>query len=87
MEAAKKKSGKKKSNLSYGETKTMKSLGEYIKEERNKQGLSLEQLSEKAFGNPHTKKTISQIERGLGPEVKFITIVRVFTGLGIDLGF
>lgn len=86
MEATKKKSGKKKSNLSFGETKTMKSLGAYIKAEREKQGLSLEQLSEKAFGNPHTKKTISEIERGLKHETQFITIVRIFTGLGLDLG-
>ena len=87
MEATKKKSGKKKSNLSFGETKTMKSLGAYIKAEREKQGLSLEQLSEKAFANPHTKKTISEIERGLVSEVKFITIVRIFNGLDISLGF
>ena len=86
MEAAKKKTGRKKSNLSYGETKTMKSLGAYIKSEREKQGLSLEQLSEKAFANPHTKKTISEIERGLKPGVEFITIVRVFKGLGLELG-
>ncbi len=36
--------------------KTMKSLGEYIKNERKGQALSLEQLSIKAFGSEHQKK-------------------------------
>mgnify|MGYP003596638110 FL=1 len=76
-----------KSKLVYSEMKTMKSLGEYIKNERKGQALSLEQLSIKAFGSEHQKKAISLIERAKLDEVRFITIVKIFKGLNIDLGF
>lgn len=87
METTKKKATKKQSKLSFTEKKTMKNLGEYINQERRIQRLSLEELSIKSFQSPHQKKAISLIERGLSEEVQFITIVRIFNGLQIDLGF
>lgn len=87
MENTSKKATKNKSKLSFTEKKTMRNLGEYINQERRIQNLSLEELSIKSFQSPHQKKAISLIERGLSEEVQFITIARIFNGLGIDLGF
>jgi len=64
---------------------TIKMAGNFIKRERTKQNLSLDELSRKAFGNPHNAKGISLIERGMTPEAKFKTIDKILVALGYEL--
>jgi len=64
---------------------TIKMAGNFIKRERTKQNLSLDELSRKAFGNPHNAKGISLIERGMTPNVTFVTIDKILVALGYEL--
>jgi len=61
----------------------IRSIGNLIKAERKTQKLSLVQLSEKAFGDPFHSKNISEIERGVRPNVAFITICKILKALEI----
>ena len=64
---------------------TIKMIGKFIKRERTKQKLSLDELSRKAFGSPHQAKGISLIERGMTPSVTFVTIDKILVALGYEL--
>ena len=60
-------------------------IGSMIKKERSNQKLSLAALSDKAYGNPHAATMISEIERGLKPQVAFMTIVALMKALEIPV--
>lgn len=60
-------------------------IGKFIKRERTKQKISLDELSIKSFGSPHQKKAISSIERGLVPNVSFANIDKILVSLGCNL--
>jgi transcriptional regulator with XRE-family HTH domain len=64
---------------------TIKMIGKFIKRERTKQKLSLAQLSKKSFGSQFQAKGISLIERGLVPNVSFVTIDKILVALGYEL--
>lgn len=60
-------------------------LGEFIKNERHKQNLSLAQLSEKAFGHQYYATIIGKIEKAKRPKTTFETIDKVLSALGYEL--
>ena len=64
---------------------TIKMAGNFIKRERTKKKLSLAQLSQKAFGSEFQAKSISNIERGLVPNVSFANIDKILVALGFEL--
>jgi len=63
----------------------IKVIGEIIKSERTKQKISLAKLSELGFGNTNMATIISKIERGLHPNVEFMTIIKIFNALNIPI--
>jgi len=63
----------------------IRAIGTMLKNERKTQKLSLIQLSEKAFGDPFHNKSISEIERGIRPQVSFITICKIAKALGLQV--
>ncbi len=60
-------------------------LGEFVKNERQKQNLSLAKLSSKAFGHTHYATMIGKIEKAQAPEITFKTIDKLLSGLGYEL--
>ena len=60
-------------------------LGKFIKRERTAKKLSLAQLSQKAFGPEYQAKSISNIERGLVPNVSFANVDKILVALGFEL--
>jgi transcriptional regulator with XRE-family HTH domain len=63
----------------------LRAVGAMIKKERNSQKLSLAELSDKAYGNPHAATMISKIERAMKPQVSFMTIVALMKALEIPV--
>ena len=65
--------------------RTNLALGNLVKAKRTELGLSLAELSKKAFGNTHDAKAISLIERGETENNTFPKIDKLLFALGYDL--
>ena len=63
----------------------LRAMGNLIKTERKKKGLSLAKLSELVYGNPYSAKSIGEYERGLRPAVAFMTLVKICKSLEIQV--
>lgn len=65
--------------------KDLVKVGMLIKLERKKKKYTLAQLSKLAFAHENYATLISEVERGLKPQVNYITIVKIFRALEVKL--
>jgi len=56
-------------------------IGEFIKSERQKNGITLAELGKKAFGNENFASSIALIEKAKKKNVDFMTIAKICKAL------
>lgn len=69
------------------ELTAVQKAGRFLKEKREAKGWGLRRLAIELYGNDDQRSYLSQIEKGLKPNVAYETIVAIAKALNTDVNF